>query len=96
MDRQAEKDKTERGTGLGGRTREEIAKWNQMTALRFQTERRPQTSPVSPSGAPKAWNELLTASSVLVNASYVFVARVQMDWGTDETRCTTYTADKMD
>ena len=37
MDRQAEKDKTERGTGLGGRTREEIAKWNQMTALKFQT-----------------------------------------------------------
>ena len=24
-------------TGLGRRTREEIAKWNQMTALRFQT-----------------------------------------------------------
>ena len=36
MDQQAEKDKTERGTGLGRRTREEIAKWNQMTALRFQ------------------------------------------------------------
>ena len=31
------KDKTERLTGLGRRTREEIAKWNQMTALRFQT-----------------------------------------------------------
>ena len=27
----------ERVTGLGRRTREEIAKWNQMTALRFQT-----------------------------------------------------------
>ena len=36
MDQQAEKDKTERVTG-GRRTREEIAKWNQMTALRFQT-----------------------------------------------------------
>ena len=34
---QAEKDKTERVTGLGRRTREEIAKWNQVTALRFQT-----------------------------------------------------------
>ena len=34
---QAENDKTERVTGLGRRTREEIAKWNQMTALRFQT-----------------------------------------------------------
>ncbi len=34
---QAENDKTERVTGLGRRTREEIAKWNQMTALRFHT-----------------------------------------------------------
>ena len=34
---QAENDKTEWVTGLGRRTREEIAKWNQMTALRFQT-----------------------------------------------------------
>ena len=33
---QAAKDKTERVTGLGRRTREEIAKWNQMTALRFR------------------------------------------------------------
>ena len=31
------KDKTERATGLGRRTREEIVKWNQMTALRFQS-----------------------------------------------------------
>ena len=37
MDQQAEKDKTERVTGLGRRTGEEIAKWNQMTALRFLT-----------------------------------------------------------
>ena len=36
-DQQAEEDKIERVTGLGRRTREEIAKWNQMTALRFQT-----------------------------------------------------------
>ena len=36
--------KTERVTGLG-RTREETVKWNQMTALRFQTGRRHQTSP---------------------------------------------------
>ena len=34
---QAEKDKTERVTGLGIRTIEMIAKWNQMTALRLQT-----------------------------------------------------------
>ena len=44
---QAEKDKTERVTGLGRRTRQEIAKWNQMTALRFQTGGIHQTSPVS-------------------------------------------------
>ena len=36
------KDTTERLTGLGRRTREEIAKWNQMTALRFQTGGRHQ------------------------------------------------------
>ena len=33
--------------GLHGRTREEIAKWNQMTALRLQTGGRHQTSPAS-------------------------------------------------
>ena len=41
------KDRTERVIGLGSRTREEIVKWNQMTALRFQTGRRHQTSPAS-------------------------------------------------
>ena len=52
MDQHAEKkDKTERVTGLGRRTREEIVKWNQMTALRFQTGRRPQTSPASLRGS---------------------------------------------
>ena len=35
MDQWADK-KTERATRAGRRTREEIAKWNQMTALRFQ------------------------------------------------------------
>ena len=44
---QAEKDKTERVSGLGRKTREEIAKWHQMTALRFQTGERHQTSPAS-------------------------------------------------
>ena len=44
---QAENDKTERVTGLGRKTREEIAKWNQITALRCQTGRRHQTSPAS-------------------------------------------------
>ena len=37
MDQQAGKDTTERVTGLGRRTRQETAKWNQMAALRFQT-----------------------------------------------------------
>ena len=41
------KDKTGRVTGLGRRTREEIVKWNQMTALRFQRGGRHQTSPAS-------------------------------------------------
>ena len=39
MDQQTEekkKDQTERVIGLGRRTREEIVKWNQTTALRFQ------------------------------------------------------------
>ena len=40
------KDKTQRVIGLG-RTREETVKWNQMTALRFQTGGRHQTSPAS-------------------------------------------------
>ena len=40
-------DKTEKVTGLDRRTREMIAKWNQMTALRFQTWGRHQTSPAS-------------------------------------------------
>ena len=44
---QAENDKTERVTELGRRTREEIAKWNQMTALRFQTGgTRRRTTPI--------------------------------------------------
>ena len=35
--RQKKKVKTERVLGLGRRTREEIVKWNQMTALKFYT-----------------------------------------------------------
>ena len=37
MGQEAEK-KTVRVTGLGRRTKKETVKWNQMTALRFQTE----------------------------------------------------------
>ena len=35
--RKKEEEKTERVTGLGRRTREEIVKWNQMTVSSFQT-----------------------------------------------------------
>ena len=41
-------DKTERARGLGRKTREELGKGNQMTALRFQTGPdtiRPRASP---------------------------------------------------
>ena len=47
---QAENDKTERVTGLVRRTREAIAKWNQMTALRFQTGGKTSDIPGLPSG----------------------------------------------
>ena len=47
----SKEDETERATGVGRRTRDEIAKWNQMTALRFQTGGRHQTSPASLRGS---------------------------------------------
>ena len=47
MGQQVEKDKTERVTGLGRKTRDEIVKWNQMTALRFQDRGRHETFPAS-------------------------------------------------
>ena len=53
-DQQAEKDQIEKVTVLGRRTREEIAKWNQMTALRFQTGGRHQTSPASLRGCVRS------------------------------------------
>ena len=37
MDHQQKNDKTERARGLGRKTRQEIGKRNQITALRFQT-----------------------------------------------------------
>ena len=49
----AEKEKTERATGLGRRTREELSKSgikDKLTALRFQTEGRHYKSPGLPSG----------------------------------------------
>ena len=41
--RKRKKDKTEIVIGLFRRTREEMVKWNKMTALRFQTGGRRQT-----------------------------------------------------
>ena len=49
-ERASRQKKTERVTGLGRRTRQETAKRNQMTALRFQTGGRHQTSPDSLQG----------------------------------------------
>ena len=60
MDQQAEKNKTESVTGLGRRTREEIAKWNQMTSLRFQTGWRHQTSPASLRGTGEEESEIVS------------------------------------
>ena len=50
--RRKKKDKTEKVIGLRRRTREEIVKWNQMTALRFQTGERHNTSPAPLLGPP--------------------------------------------
>ena len=48
MGQQEEKRKDRKSNVLGKRTTtEEIVKWNQMTALRFQTRGRHQTAPVS-------------------------------------------------
>ena len=46
------KDTTERVTGLGRGTREEIVKWNQMTALRFHTGGKTSDIPGLPLGDP--------------------------------------------
>ena len=45
-----EEKKTERVAGGGRETRQEIVKWNQMTALRFQTEGETSDIPGLPSG----------------------------------------------
>ena len=59
LEERASRQKTirQRVIGLGRRTREEIAKWNQMTALRFQTGRRHLTSPASLRGDQKGRNK---------------------------------------
>ena len=49
----SKKDKTERVMRLDRITREEIVKWNKMTALRFKTGGRHQTYPASLRGSIK-------------------------------------------
>ena len=61
------KDKTEKVTGLGRRTREERAKWNQMTALRFQTRGKHQTSPAS------LWGPTTQQNTTQYNISHRYV-----------------------
>ena len=66
------KDKTERAMGVGRRTREEIVKWNQMTALRVQTGGRYQKSPASLRGALSTGNttkfhSILTFHALIYN-----------------------------
>ena len=53
------KDKTERVTGLGRKTREEIVKWNQMTAVRLQTggELVGALSPINPRGLRQGFRQ---------------------------------------
>ena len=62
-DQQAENDKTERVTGLGRRTRQEIAKWNQMTALRFERGERHQTSTASLRGQIRGVTKFMYTST---------------------------------
>ena len=73
---QTENDKTERVTGLGRRTREEIAKWNQMTALRFQTGGRHQTSPASLRGERHRERKLYRESNVTCRWAAISCIRI--------------------
>ena len=79
MDQQAEK-KEERVIGLGKRTREEIVKWNQMTALRFQARGRHQTSPAS------LWRQKAEEKSLKHTATITVQIHVKMIDVCDE-RC---------
>ena len=63
------KGKTERVIGLGRRTREEIVKRNQTTALRFQTGGRRQTSPTSLRGEEEEKEEEEDVSSWILTFS---------------------------
>ena len=60
-------EKTETVTGLGRKTREEIVKWNQMTASRFQTGERHQT-PRPPFGVLKKVTRTQQEKNILVSS----------------------------
>ena len=76
-DQQAENGKTERLKGLGRRTRENIAKWNQMTALRFQTGR--ETSDIP--GLPSRANVNSRFLSWVTSKNWRWLLLTQMVWG---------------
>ena len=62
LEERANRQKTIRQKGgLGRRTREEIAKWNQMAALRFQTGGETSDIPGLPSGEKKGKETAVTA-----------------------------------
>ena len=81
MDQQTEKDKTETVIGLGRRTREEIAKWNQMTALRVQSGGRHQTSPASLRGHSNQsfiqWNTAVCTGHYIIMLRILFNQKYQ-------------------
>ena len=75
------KRETERVTGLGRRKREETAKWNQMTALRFQTEGRHQTSLASLRGLREG-EQLERGNNVRGRQQYTVLGGVGgLGWG---------------
>ena len=90
-DQQAEKDKIERVTGIGRRTREETAKWNQMTALMIPDRGKTSDIPGLPSGDTRrgmARNEnkidKLTFVSCLVSLCIYFVVLLLHEWVYDD------------
>ena len=74
------KRKDRRGTGLGRRTREEIAKWNQMTALGFQTRVRHPTSQPPFRGHGHGSVPLLTQVKLIISSQLTLKRNGR--WGT--------------
>ena len=78
MDQQAEKDTKERVRELGRRTREEIAKWNQMTAVRFQTGGGGGERDISQPRPPFGVSSEVICTSLMNGNRYVTPASVQV------------------